>query len=224
MHVYASTPAFAERRRHPSALVLIVGAHAVLLAAVMTAKMDLPLPFDRTKTIVDLIPLPEPPPPPEPQPQPQPQPPRDSAIDRPTQILPVPVPDHPNVDPRPLPLPTTGDTTVGNSVMPTPDPLPLPLPDPVRVGPRFATPAGLVRPPYPSDKIRSEEEATLRLRLSIDARGRVTSVESVGEADRSFLAAARRHILAHWRYKPATEDGRAVASSTVVSLEFKIED
>ena len=93
---------------------------------------------------------------------------------------------------------------------------------PVRVGPRFATPADAVRPPYPPSKIASDEEAVLKLKLSIDPRGRVVAVEPVGRADPAFLAAARRHLLAHWRYKPATEDGRAIASSTVITLRFQL--
>ena len=35
--------------------------------------------------------------------------------------------------------------------------------------------------------------------------------------------AARRHLIAHWRYKPASEDGRAVASSTVITLRFQLD-
>ena len=107
--------------------------------------------------------------------------------------------------------------------MSEPRPDPLPIPAPVRTGPRFATPPGAVRPPYPPSKIASEEEAVLRLRLSIDPRGRVTAVEPVGRADPAFLAAARRHLLAHWRYKPATVDGRAIASATIISLRFELE-
>ena len=95
---------------------------------------------------------------------------------------------------------------------------------PVKLGPRLATSENLLKPPEPLDKIRSEEEATLRLRLTIDARGRVTAVDPVGAADPSFLAAARRHILRSWRYKPATEDGMAVPTSTVISLSFRLED
>ena len=91
------------------------------------------------------------------------------------------------------------------------------------MGPRFATPSGLIEPPYPDDKRRAEEEATLRLKLTINERGRVVAVEPLGRADRSFLDAARRHLLAHWRYKPATEDGKAVASSTVITLTFRLE-
>jgi protein TonB len=45
----------------------------------------------------------------------------------------------------------------------------------------------------------------------------------VGQADRAFLEAARRHLIANWRYKPASEGGRAVATSTVITLRFQLE-
>ena len=83
-------------------------------------------------------------------------------------------------------------------------------------------PASQVRPPYPPSKLEREEEAALRLRLSIDARGRVTAVEPVGSTDRVFLQAARRHLIANWRYTPATEDGRPVPSTTVITLRFEL--
>ena len=86
------------------------------------------------------------------------------------------------------------------------------------------TPDEALRPPYPNSKLRDEEEATLKLRLSIDARGRVTQVTPVGHADSTFLEAARRHIIRAWRYKPATEDGVAVSSTMVISLSFRLED
>lgn len=63
----------------------------------------------------------------------------------------------------------------------------------------------------------------LKLRLTIDERGRVIAVDPVGSADRSFFQAARKHLMASWRYKPATEDGRPVASSTVITLRFELE-
>ena len=71
--------------------------------------------------------------------------------------------------------------------------------------------------------MRGCREAVLRLRLTIDDRGRVTAVEPVGRADPVFLAAARRHLLAHWRYKPASENGRPAASSTVITLRFQLD-
>jgi protein TonB len=58
----------------------------------------------------------------------------------------------------------------------------------------------------------------------IDERGRVVAVDPIGRADGIFLAAARRHLIAHWRYKPAMEAGRAVASTLVVTLRFQLDD
>ena len=221
MSAYASTPGFAGHRRHPSALLFIVGGHAVLIAAVMTAKMDLPVKFIPDITRVRL--LPNDPPPPEPlppPPKPERTPPQDSRLDRPDIIVPTPIPDGLVANDPPLPLPPNPGP-IGPSVDPVP-PQPLPI-VPVRVGPRFLTPQHLIEPPYPADKQRLEEEAVLRLKLSIDVRGRVVAVEPVGRTHRSFLEAARRHLIANWRYKPATEDGKAVASSTVITLTFRIE-
>lgn len=218
MSVYASVPAFADRARHPRMLVIIVAGHAALLAAVMTARMDLPVPWKPAPT--DIIFVPEQKPPPE-QPQKQPekvQEPSNEVIRPVDPIVPTPNTDAVTLDPTPLP-PMDAGTVIGpgNSVEQV-----LPV-APVRVGPRFATPESRVRPPYPQQKIASGEEAVLRLRLAIDARGRVTAVESVGANDPAFLAAARRHIIANWRYRPATEDGRPIASSTVITLRFELD-
>ena len=92
-----------------------------------------------------------------------------------------------------------------------------------RTGPRFATPDSDIRPPYPESKRALEQEAVLRLRLSIDERGRVIAVDPVGKADATFLAAARRHILKAWRYKPAMEGDKAIPSSTVITLQFELD-
>lgn len=222
MPVYASTSGFGARRRHPHALLLIIGGHAILIAAVMTAKMDLPDKFIPDITRVDLIQ--DDPPPPEilpPPPKPQPNPRTDSRLDVPDVLIPTPVPDGPAVTDPPIPLPPNPGP-IGPSVDPLP---PKPAPAiPVRLGPRFITPQHLIEPPYPDEKRRLEEEAVLRLKLSIDERGRVVAVEPVGRADRSFFEAARRHLIANWRYKPATEDGKAIAWSTVITLTFRIED
>jgi protein TonB len=100
---------------------------------------------------------------------------------------------------------------------------PLPKPYPVKLEPRLLTSGEELKPPYPSSKLITEEEASLTLRLTIDERGRVVAVEPVGRADPVFLAAARRHLLARWRYKPASEDGRAIASTAVITLRFQLD-
>jgi len=220
MPVYASTPGFADRGRHPHALMLIVGGHAILIAAVMSAKMEIIPPLGPTRTIIDFIELPKPPPP-EAKPVPQPKTPaqtRNSRVDQPKTVIPNLQTDDAPFDQQSLPpISDTGRIGTGTETLP-----PLPKIDPVMVGPRFATPERLIKPPYPIDKQRAEEEATLRLKLYIDERGRVTAVEPVGSVDRTFFEAARKHLIANWRYRPATQDGRPVATSTIITLTFRL--
>ena len=221
MPVYASTPGFAEHRRHPKALLLIVGGHAVLVAAVMTAKMEMPRRIFDPPIVIEPIDIPKPPPP-EPAPPvkvEKPVQPPTSQLDQPTPIREIPISDGPEVASVKLPpLPTPGPIGTGTEPVKT-----KPILDPVRLAPVFNTPDHLLRPPYPADKQRLEEEGTLKLRLTIDERGRVVAVEPAGPVDRSFFESARKHLLAKWRYKPATVDGRPVASSTVITLRFELE-
>ena len=214
MLAYAPRP---ERRRlQPSALALIVGAHALAIMAVMSARMEVtrerPPP-----TVVKTIPLP-----PEPKPdetEPKVEHPANQPLFAPRPLVPpLPLPDRPVVEPMPSP-PDPGPF-IGNGMDTSPDPRPVPL---VRTGPRFATPEWQIRPPYPEAKRRLAQEATLKLRLAIDERGRVVGVEPVGRADPAFAAAARRHILKAWRYQPAMEGSKAIASSTVVTLKFELD-
>ena len=206
----------AGRRPAPHALLVIIVAHIALIASVMSAKMDLPERI-RDKFEVELIRIP-PPPPPKPITEPQAGP---SKIDRFPVVVPVPQPEADLIDPAP-PTSISGTTVVQPPVITEPVPGIAPV-APVRVAARFATPASDIHPPYPPSRLDLGEEAVLRLRLTIDQRGRVTAVEPVGAADPAFFATARKHLLAKWRYMPATEDGRAVMSSTQISLRFKLE-
>ncbi|HET7316910.1 MAG TPA: energy transducer TonB [Sphingomicrobium sp.] len=219
MTTYASVPAFAHHKRHPRALVLIVAGHAALLALAMMAKMELPQRFIPTVTKVTLIPFPTEPP--ENPPPPHKQQPHQNPIQQVHTVVPIPRPPQPQLEitPIPLPIPDTGP-----AIGPGPTNAVVPAPEPVRIGPRFITPQSDVRPPYPQSKLRNGDEAVLRLKLSIDERGRVVAVAPVGNADPVFLAAARRHLIAHWRYRPATEDGRAIASTTVITLRFQLDE
>ena len=215
----ANAPRIAERRSAPNTLLFIIAGHVAVLAAVMSAKMDLPRRILDRPLVVTSIRVPPPPP---------------ANPIRPKVHTPMPVtavdpqtwapPKH--VDTGPVePLgPTTIDTGSlgggGAAIIPEFHP---PVHYPVKLGPRLATPESELKPPYPASKLLTEEEAVLSLKLTIDANGRVTAVDPVGRADPAFLAAARRHLLAHWRYKPASEDGRAIVSSTVITLRFELD-
>ena len=217
----ANNPRTAGRAGSPKALTLIVAAHAALLAVAMTAKMDVVGPaIDQIPKIINVRQPPPPPPPPEPTVLPNPRP-----VAQPTFIDNTP----PIVDMDRLTSfglehgPTIADigAVIGSGPVTVADP---PRHEVVKIAAVSRTSESALRPPYPNDKLREEEEATLRLRLTIDARGRVTAVVPVGAADASFLEAARRHIIRAWRYRPATEDGVAVPSTMVINLSFRLED
>lgn len=211
----AYAPRRERRRFSPATLSLIVGAHALAILAVMSARMEVER-HDPGRTIIDFIPIK---PPPEPKPQPQtPNPAPSPPISAPDPFVPLPPLPGPVADPLP-PTPIPPGPVPGTGTDPLP-PQPVPI---VRSGPRFATPPEDIRPPYPEALRAQEKEAVLRLRLAIDERGRVISVEPLGKADPAFVTAARRHILKAWRYKPAMEGDRAVASSTVITLEFRLD-
>lgn len=207
----------AERHSSPRTLLLVAAAHVALIGAVMSARMDLPARIFDPPIVITTVPIPKPPPPDPARTETRTEK-TPAAIDRAQVIVPIPRPNDDGIDATPVPLPLPGGDRIGSKVDP------LPTPAPVRVGPRFATPPADVRPPYPPSKIEREEQAVLKLRLTIDARGRVVAVEPVGKADAAFLAAARRHLIALWRYRPATEDGRAIASATVITLRFELNE
>ena len=210
------------RRIRPTTLMLIVGGHAVMLAAVMAIRAEVVGPrHDPPITI--FTPIDPVPPPPIPTPPVKSQPTTSTITTPPRQIV-IQLPQGPLVVDPPDPVPTNDTIGTAIEIKPLGNPLTV-LPHViVRSGPRLLTSGAMIRPPYPDSKIRSEEEAVLRLRLAIGPDGRVTGVEPVGAADPAFLAAARAHLLRVWRYFPAKEGDRAVATSIVITLRFELSE
>ena len=80
-------------------------------------------------------------------------------------------------------------------------------------------------PPYPMTAIRLSEEGRVMLHLTISAEGGVASAsvtQSSGCADLDQSAIA--WVLAHWKYKPATRGGVAVASATDAAVVFSLKN
>jgi len=210
-----------KRDSSPNALLLVISAHVALVAIVMSAKMDLPARITHEPPIVVnswAKPRQQPPQPPvvpqtkEPT-QVTPQ------IDNPIQPIKLPPLDPPGFDSHP-----GTDTLLGGSGAGATPIIPQrPATAPIHRDPRLLTPMSELKPPYPASKLAAEQEATLHLRLTIDEQGRVTAVDPLGYADGEFLASARRYLIGHWRYAPASEDGRATASAITITLSFQLD-
>jgi protein TonB len=213
----ASRPAVAARRSSPNILLIVIGAHVALLAALIAAKMDLPDRIRNDPIIVYPVPLPPSPPPPIPTRANLPRQTIELPVDPSTRPVPPVATDTP-----PAELPVSG-ADIGQLSNPVPIPRPVPTFSPARSAARLLTSPDQLKPPYPPAKLLAEEEAVLKLRLTIDAHGRVVAVEPVGNADPVFLDAARQHLLAHWRYQPATEDGQPIASTMLITLRFELD-
>ncbi len=214
----ANAPRIAERRSAPNTLLFIIAGHVAVVAAVMSARMDLPPIVKHPPIDIFWVPKLADPPPPNPVPNHQTVQQHAITVDHPT--VDVPTPAHSDQTAAAGP---TGDSNLF-PILGAAGSIELPPPHfAVKFGPELATPEAELKPPYPQSKLLTEEEAVLRLKLTIGQNGRVIAVDPVGRTDRAFLDAARRHLLAHWRYKPASEDGRPVISSTIITLRFQLD-
>lgn len=132
--------------------------------------------------------------------------------------------------------------------VPAPSPLPVDVavPAPVAAGERRGPEAAaaserpapapprapVVRPPqllrhappeYPPLALRRRVEATIELRVTVDAEGRVTAVEPIGAArGLGFDEAARRAALSAV-YRPGTRDGVPTAMQTTLEIRFVVD-
>lgn len=78
-------------------------------------------------------------------------------------------------------------------------------------------------PPYPPVAQRLGEEGKVTLRLTVSAEGRVTRADIVTTSGHTELdQAAQQWIVAHWTYKPAQDDGVAVASQVLAMVTFSL--
>ena len=215
----ADAPHVAARRPSPKTLLLIAAAHVVVLGLIITAKSNLPQRIIPRPTTVTLVQEPPPPPAHEAKPRTTEQ---ARASEQPQPLPPIVSPDVPIARSAP-PLPNIGDVIgAGSQLPPGAEPRPVVAP-PAPTPAWLLTPTSELKPPYPESKLLTGEEATLRLRLTVDEHGRVVAVDPVGPADRTFLEAARRYLMAHWRYSPAMQAGQPVATSLVITLKFQLD-
>jgi protein TonB len=119
---------------------------------------------------------------------------------------------------------------IGDVAAPAAEPAPEP-PPPARVEPpvyvlRIDEPVALETPApaYPRLARRLGEEGSVLCRLQLSAQGLVTAVEIVESSGSERLDEAAREALLRWRYEPRREGGRAVATSLLHRVTFRLSE
>ena len=80
-------------------------------------------------------------------------------------------------------------------------------------------------PPYPPNAKKNEQQGTVVLHIMISAQGDVTSAtvsrsSGVPELDQTAVD----WVTKHWKYKPATDNGTAVASASDAQVVFNLKN
>ena len=211
--------AYRPTRTSPTTLAIVIGVHAVAIAALMLAKMDVPIHVKPPPLVTTFIP--ETVDPPEVKPdeiKPEVPTERPVTVERPiveTDIRPIETVEFDRIklpDPTPWPV----DNGIGSGEIVTPR-----TPDPVQVAARMDS-RSVRQPPYPASEERAGVEGTVKVRLTVGADGRVRTVERVSAISDALFEATRRHALRAWRFRPATLDGRPVESSLVMTVVFEL--
>lgn len=132
----------------------------------------------------------------------------------------IPVPQVHIARPAPAPHAITA-VAVPKPMMAPPKPAPIaPVIPPV---PAHAVAGTHTIPPYPPVARRLGEEGTVQLRIAIDASGAIRGVDIVKTSGHDRLdQAAANWVAHHWRYRPATKDGKPVASSVLADVKFDL--
>lgn len=215
-----ATGFYEQKSLRPGGLAVVIALHAAAFTGLALAKTT----YERVATpITDIFNIPIPPDPDVEPPPPHPDVPRQqpTVIDAPRPIVPTHT-DGPVVTERPIPpLPPTGDigreTVIADA---TPDLPRVPVRVEAQFDPRYA---GDQQPPYPASEQREQRDGTVRIRLTIGPDGRVRAVEKLSATSDAFWRATERHALAHWRFRPATLDGRPVETTKLMTVFFRIE-
>ncbi|MGC4250890.1 MAG: energy transducer TonB [Sphingobium sp.] len=209
-------------RRSPIGIGGAIAVHAVVVGAILLMPKALIQPFVPTTLIGTNIPL-TPPPPEATPPQKEEIRPTRPAIDRATAtetIIPLRGRDD-ILTGTDGPTQIDGGAKDGGSVIRPVDPPPLPLFVDAAIDPRSLA---AFQPDYPGTMIRQGVEGSVKVRVSIDAKGRVTDIERLAASDDAFWLATQRHALRKWRFVPATRDGVAEPSSKVLTVHFRLRD
>jgi periplasmic protein TonB len=214
----------------PTGLAVVVALHAAALAALWFIKGPTFVwaPPAPPTEIFDVQPQIDPPPVP-PEPSTEPRLPTRSLIDTPPRVIEM--PPSGATGQRTTEVPPFNSGPIGEAdprpadppVLPPapPPPLPAPVRIEAQVDPRYA---GAMQPPYPTSEERMERTGRVVIRVTIGADGRVRGTERVFATNDAFWRATESHARSHWRFRPATLDGRPIESVKQLTVQFELRD
>ena len=87
---------------------------------------------------------------------------------------------------------------------------------------RDPEPVARIQPEYPPQAFRNHEEGTVLVRVNVDANGMATNSAVVHRSGSRELDSAAMDAVRKWQFKPALKDGKAIASTVDVPVEFKL--
>lgn len=79
------------------------------------------------------------------------------------------------------------------------------------------------QPAYPPTAFRAGEEGRVLLRLEINAAGTVANVDIAERSNSPELDRAAVNAARDWTFEPAIRDGKPVASTVEVPIDFKLD-
>lgn len=88
---------------------------------------------------------------------------------------------------------------------------------------RELRPIAQAKPTYPAAAFRAGEEGTVLVKVSVDADGNPTSTEVARSSRSRDLDRAAVEAVKTWKFEPAVKDGKKVASTAQVPVEFKLD-
>jgi protein TonB len=211
--------------RSPVSLAAVLGAHALVLAALLF-QASAPEPIQAPKPLtVSLI---------EDVPEPQPEPPKPDPL--PPQPVVKKTPPPPVLAAKPTPAPTPAPPVVVSP--PTPEPIPEivpppPPPQPVVAAPKPALiapptpprPADYLanpKPPYPALSRRLGEEGVVRLKVFVNPDGSVSRLEIAKSSGFSRLDDSALKTVPNWKFVPAQQAGKAISAWVIVPIAFNL--
>lgn len=94
---------------------------------------------------------------------------------------------------------------------------------PKAIADRDATPVARVQPAYPAEAARVKAEGSVTVKVDVGANGMPTNVTLAKRSGERVLDEAALEAVRQWRFQPAIRNGKPVASTVEVPVDFTMQ-